>query len=86
MAQRRVSSCPDFSLPLTSSSPSSPKATKGEGTFAPMTRAEMQARGWGSAQDVVFVTITGDAYIDHPSFAMAILHRVLEQAGPASPS
>jgi uncharacterized radical SAM protein YgiQ len=38
----------------------------------------MAARGW-DAVDVVFVT--GDAYVDHPSFAMAILHRVLEQAG-----
>ena len=46
--------------------------------LAPMTVEEMHARGW-DAVDVVFVT--GDAYIDHPSFAMAILHRVLEQAG-----
>jgi uncharacterized radical SAM protein YgiQ len=45
---------------------------------APTTAKEMLARGW-DAVDVVFVT--GDAYIDHPSFAMAILHRVLEQAG-----
>ena len=45
--------------------------------LAPMTAAEMQERGWDSV-DVVFVT--GDAYIDHPSFAMAILHRALEQA------
>jgi uncharacterized radical SAM protein YgiQ len=45
---------------------------------APMTGAEMRERGW-DAVDVVFVT--GDAYIDHPSFAMAILHRVLEDAG-----
>jgi uncharacterized radical SAM protein YgiQ len=44
----------------------------------PMTAAEMAARGWGSV-DVVFVT--GDAYVDHPSFAMAILGRVLEAAG-----
>jgi uncharacterized radical SAM protein YgiQ len=44
----------------------------------PMTRAEMHARGW-DAVDVVFVT--GDAYVDHPSFAMAILGRVLESAG-----
>src|SRR5256886_2965003 len=44
----------------------------------PMTRAEMTARGWDDV-DVVFVT--GDAYVDHPSFAMAILHRVLEAAG-----
>src|SRR5207237_9055012 len=44
----------------------------------PMTAAEMAARGWESV-DVVFVT--GDAYVDHPSFAMAILGRVLEAAG-----
>jgi len=43
-----------------------------------MTAEEMRARGWDSV-DVVFVT--GDAYVDHPSFAMAILHRVLERAG-----
>ncbi len=46
--------------------------------FAPMTAAEVRDRGW-DAVDVVFVT--GDAYVDHPSFAMAILHRVLEKAG-----
>ena len=46
--------------------------------LAPTSAAEMQARGWDYV-DVVFVT--GDAYIDHPSFAMAILHRVLEAAG-----
>ena len=46
--------------------------------FAPTTAAEMAERGW-DAVDVVFVT--GDAYVDHPSFAMAILHRVLERAG-----
>ncbi|MFM8270287.1 MAG: YgiQ family radical SAM protein [Pseudomonadota bacterium] len=46
--------------------------------FLPTTRQEMQARGW-SEVDIVFVT--GDAYVDHPSFAMAILGRVLERAG-----
>src|SRR5512145_404071 len=46
--------------------------------LAPTTRAEMRARGWDEV-DVVFVT--GDAYVDHPSFAMAILHRVLQAAG-----
>src|SRR3954449_511882 len=46
--------------------------------LAPTTAAEVRARGW-DAVDVVFVT--GDAYVDHPSFAMAILHRVLEAAG-----
>ncbi len=44
----------------------------------PMSREEMLARGWDEV-DVVFVT--GDAYIDHPSFAMAILGRVLEANG-----
>jgi uncharacterized radical SAM protein YgiQ len=46
--------------------------------FAPATEAEMKDRGWDYV-DVVFVT--GDAYVDHPSFAMAVLHRVLEAAG-----
>jgi uncharacterized radical SAM protein YgiQ len=43
-----------------------------------MTPAEIAARGW-DAVDVVFVT--GDAYVDHPSFAMALLGRVLEAEG-----
>ncbi len=44
----------------------------------PATREEMSARGWDHV-DVVFVT--GDAYVDHPSFANGILARVLEAAG-----
>ena len=44
----------------------------------PMSAAECRARGWQEL-DVVFVT--GDAYVDHPSFAMAILGRVLEAHG-----
>ena len=44
----------------------------------PMSMAEARQRGWDEV-DIVFVT--GDAYIDHPSFAMAILGRVLEAAG-----
>ena len=44
----------------------------------PMSRDEAHERGWDEL-DVVFVT--GDAYIDHPSFAMAILGRVLESQG-----
>jgi uncharacterized radical SAM protein YgiQ len=44
----------------------------------PASRAEMEARGWDTV-DVVFVT--GDAYVDHPAFAMGILSRVLEAAG-----
>ncbi len=43
-----------------------------------MTSAEVAARGW-DAVDVVFVT--GDAYVDHPSFAAALLGRVLEAEG-----
>src|ERR1700688_2471913 len=46
--------------------------------LAPTTADEMKARGWDFV-DVVFVT--GDAYVDHPSFAMAILARTLEVAG-----
>src|SRR5437899_3256878 len=44
----------------------------------PATREEMDRRGW-DAVDVVFVT--GDAYVDHPAFAIGILARVLEAAG-----
>ena len=43
-----------------------------------MTAEEVARRGW-DAVDVVFVT--GDAYVDHPSFAMALLGRVLEAEG-----
>ncbi len=44
----------------------------------PMSRAEMLERGWDEV-DIVFVT--GDAYVDHPSFAMALLGRLLESEG-----
>ena len=50
----------------------------GTAPFLPMSRAEMAALGWDSC-DVILVT--GDAYVDHPSFAMAIIGRVLEAAG-----
>ena len=46
--------------------------------FLPTSPEEIRALGW-DAPDVVFVT--GDAYVDHPSFAMAVLGRVLEAAG-----
>ena len=46
--------------------------------FLPMTRADMEARGWDSC-DVIIVT--GDAYIDHPSFGMALVGRLLEAQG-----
>ena len=53
-------------------------ADNGQARPLPMSMAEAQARGWEEL-DVVFVT--GDAYVDHPSFAMAILGRVLEAGG-----
>jgi uncharacterized radical SAM protein YgiQ len=46
--------------------------------FLPTTRAEMTALGWRQC-DVIIVT--GDAYVDHPSFGMAIVGRVLEAQG-----
>ncbi len=46
--------------------------------FLPMSRAEMDALGWGAC-DVILVT--GDAYIDHPSFGMALVGRLLEAHG-----
>ncbi len=46
--------------------------------FLPITREEMRARGWDTAD---FVLITGDAYVDHPSFGTAIISRVLEARG-----
>jgi len=50
----------------------------GVAPFLPMSRAEMEALGWDSC-DIVLVT--GDAYIDHPSFGMAIVGRLLEAQG-----
>ena len=43
-----------------------------------MSRAEMETLGWDSC-DIILVT--GDAYIDHPSFGMAIIGRLLEAQG-----
>jgi uncharacterized radical SAM protein YgiQ len=50
----------------------------GPAPFLPTSRAEMIALGW-DACDVVIVT--GDAYVDHPSFGMAVIGRVLEAQG-----
>ncbi|WP_264662460.1 YgiQ family radical SAM protein [Azospirillum canadense] len=46
--------------------------------FLPMSRAEMDRLGWDSCDIIV---VTGDAYIDHPSFGMAIIGRLLEAQG-----
>src|SRR5450830_42558 len=53
-------------------------ARLGTAKFLPMSRAEMEALGWDSC-DIILVT--GDAYVDHPSFGMAVIGRVLEAAG-----
>lgn len=50
----------------------------GPAPFLPMSRAEMDQLGWDSC-DVIIVT--GDAYVDHPSFGMAIIGRLLEAQG-----
>ena len=50
----------------------------GTAPFLPMSRAEMDLLGWDSC-DVIIVT--GDAYVDHPSFGIAIVGRVLEAQG-----
>ncbi len=50
----------------------------GTAPFLPMSRAEMEQSGWDSC-DVIIVT--GDAYVDHPSFGMAIMGRLLEAQG-----
>ncbi len=46
--------------------------------FLPATPGEMQARGWQQAD---FVIVSGDAYVDHPSFGVAIIGRLLESQG-----
>ena len=50
----------------------------GPAPFLPMSREEMDVLGWDSC-DIVLVT--GDAYVDHPSFGMAIIGRLLEAQG-----
>ncbi|WP_368231739.1 YgiQ family radical SAM protein [Aeromonas sp. s3] len=50
----------------------------GTAPFLPMSRAEMDKLGWDSC-DIVLVT--GDAYVDHPSFGMAVIGRMLESQG-----
>jgi len=46
--------------------------------FLPTSRAEMDALGWDSCDIII---VTGDAYVDHPSFGMAIIGRLLEGQG-----
>ena len=46
--------------------------------FLPVTREEMNALGWDQPD---FIYVSGDAYVDHPSFANAVITRVLTAAG-----
>ena len=46
--------------------------------FLPISRTDMLSRGWDAPD---FVYVTGDAYVDHPSFGVSIISRVLEAAG-----
>lgn len=50
----------------------------GPAPFLPMSRAEMDKLGWDSCDIII---VTGDAYVDHPSFGMAIIGRLLESQG-----
>jgi uncharacterized radical SAM protein YgiQ len=50
----------------------------GTAPFLPMTRKEMDILGWDSCDIII---VTGDAYVDHPSFGMAIIGRMLEAQG-----
>ena len=72
-----VSFFPRAAKPLTSYKPFWAKRF-GTAPFLPMSRAEMDQLGWDSC-DIVLVT--GDAYVDHPSFGMAVIGRVLEGQG-----
>ena len=49
-----------------------------ERNFLPISRADMDRRGWEQCD---FVYVIGDAYVDHPTFGHAIISRVLEDAG-----
>ncbi len=50
----------------------------GRAKFLPMSREEMNELGWDSCDIII---VTGDAYVDHPSFGMAVIGRVLEAQG-----
>jgi uncharacterized radical SAM protein YgiQ len=58
-------------FPLAKENPASQKAA----AFLPTSRADMDVLGWDRCDIII---VTGDAYVDHPSFGMAIIGRVLE--------
>ena len=64
--------------PLIISLPRQPMTGARTAPFLPMSRAEMKQLGWDTC-DIILVT--GDGYIDHPSFGMALIGRLLEAQG-----
>ncbi len=52
--------------------------TKAEFSFLPVSRSDMERRGWDGYD---FLLVSGDAYVDHPSFGAAVIGRVLEAEG-----
>lgn len=72
-----VSLFPRPAKPITSYRPYWAKRF-GTAPFLPMSKDEMDALGWDSC-DVILVT--GDAYVDHPSFGMSVVGRILEAQG-----
>ena len=55
-----------------------PKVKEARDSFLPVNREDMERRGWDSLD---FLVVSGDAYVDHPSFGHAIISRWLERMG-----
>ena len=77
LAPARPPAAPAMPKPITGYRPHWAKRF-GTAPFLPMSRAEMEQLGWDSCDIVI---VTGDAYVDHPSFGMAVIGRVLEAQG-----
>ena len=54
------------------------ESSSGRSAFLPVSRSDMEARSW---EGLDFLFISGDAYVDHPSFAAALVGRLLEREG-----
>ena len=72
-----IAPAPPAAKPLTGYRPHWAKRF-GPAPFLPMSRAEMDVLGWDRCDIIV---VSGDAYVDHPSFGMAVIGRVLEAQG-----
>ena len=73
-AIRRLENKNKFRAKQPPKAPASPPRS----AFLPVSRADMEARGW---DELDILVITGDAYVDHPSFGHAIIARWLEAHG-----